>query len=140
MAKRNRGVTRMGEYKVKRIDELEAIYGGSFKRARAELGVTSFGMQVIDLPPNVTAYPEHRHDEDGQEEVYIVLRGSAEMEVDGDRVQLDPDTMVRVGPGTPRKVLPGDDGARLLVIGGVPGGVYEAPGVTELGAPDPMAQ
>jgi Cupin domain len=127
-------------YTVKRIDELEAIYGGAFKRARAELGVSSFGMQIIDMPPNVTAYPEHDHGQDGQEEVYIVLRGSANMDVDGETIPLDPDTLVRVAPGTNRKVFPGEDGARLLVLGGVPGQVYEAPAVTELGAPDPMAQ
>src|SRR4051812_20998 len=97
----------MGDYTVKKIDELEAIYGGSFKRARAELGVSSFGMQVIDLPPHVTAYPEHSHSEDGQEEVYVVLRGSVDMEVDGDRVTLDPDSLIRVAAGTSRKVLPG---------------------------------
>jgi quercetin dioxygenase-like cupin family protein len=130
----------MGDYTLKRIDELEAIYGGAFKRARAELGVTSFGMQIIDMPANATAYPEHSHSEDGQEEVYLVLRGSAAMDVDGDRIELDPDTIVKVAPGTTRKVLPGADGARLLVLGGVPGAAYEAPGVTELGAPDPMAQ
>lgn len=130
----------MVDYTVKKIDELEAIYGGSFKRARAELGVSSFGLQVIDLPPNVTAYPEHDHGQDGQEEVYVVLRGSAEMDIDGDRFALDPDTLVRVASGTNRKILPGGEGARLLVIGGVPGAVYEPPGVTELGAPDPMAQ
>jgi mannose-6-phosphate isomerase-like protein (cupin superfamily) len=130
----------MANYTVKRIDELEAIYGGSFKRARAELGISSFGMQILDLPPNVTAYPEHDHGQDGQEEVYIVLRGSAEMAIDDEQVSLDPDTLVRVAPGTNRKVLPGSEGARLLVIGAVPGQVYEAPAVTELGAPDPMAQ
>jgi mannose-6-phosphate isomerase-like protein (cupin superfamily) len=130
----------MGEYTVKRIDELEAIYGGSFKRARAELGVSSFGMQILDLPPRVTGYPEHDHGQDGQEEVYIVLRGSAEMDIDGEQVTIDPETLVRVPAGTKRKVLPGEKGARLLVIGGVPGQVYEAPAVTELGAPDPMAQ
>jgi mannose-6-phosphate isomerase-like protein (cupin superfamily) len=130
----------MGEYTVKRIDELEAIYGGSFKRARAELGVSSFGMQVLDLPPSVTGYPEHDHGKDGQEEVYVVLRGSADMDIDGEHVTIDPDTLVRVAAGTKRKVVPGDKGARLLVIGGVPGKVYEAPAVTELGAPDPMSQ
>ena len=130
----------MGEYTVKRIDELEAIYGGSFKRARAELGVSSFGMQVIDLPPSVTGYPEHDHGQDGQEEVYVVLRGSADMDIDGEHVTIDPDTLVRVAAGTKRKVVPGDKGARLLVIGGIPGHVYEAPAVTELGAPDPMSQ
>jgi hypothetical protein len=130
----------MADYTVKRIDELEAIYGGAFKRARAELGVTSFGMQIIDMPPNVTAYPEHDHSQDGQEEVYVVLRGSANIDIDGESVSLDPDTLIRVPSGTMRKVLPGEDGARLLIIGGVPGQVYEAPAVTELGAPDPMAQ
>jgi mannose-6-phosphate isomerase-like protein (cupin superfamily) len=130
----------MGEYTVKRIDELEAIYGGSFKRARAELGVSSFGMQVLDLPPSVTGYPEHDHGQDGQEEVYIVLRGSADMDIDGEHVTIDPETLVRVAAGTKRKVVPGDKGARLLVIGGIPGHVYEAPAVTELGAPDPMSQ
>jgi uncharacterized cupin superfamily protein len=130
----------MGEYTVKRIDELEAIYGGSFKRARAELGVSAFGMQILDLPPGVTGYPEHDHGQDGQEEVYIVLRGSADMDIDGEQVALDPETLVRVAAGTKRKVLPGNKGARLLVIGGVPGAPYEAPAITELGAPDPMAQ
>jgi mannose-6-phosphate isomerase-like protein (cupin superfamily) len=130
----------MGEYTVKRIDELEAIYGGSFKRARAELGVSSFGMQVLDLPPSVTGYPEHDHGQDGQEEVYVVLRGSADMEISGEHVTVDPETLVRVAAGTKRKVVPGDKGVRLLVIGGIPGQVYEAPPVTELGAPDPMSQ
>ena len=130
----------MADFTVKKIDEMEAIYGGAFKRARAELGVSSFGMQIIDMPPNVTAYPEHDHAQDGQEEVYIVMRGSADIEIDGERIPLDPETLVRVAAGTTRKVLPGSEGARVLVIGGVPGAVYEPPGVTELGAPDPMAQ
>lgn len=42
----------MAEYAVKGIDEMEAAYLGGMKKARAELGVESFGMQVIDLPPN----------------------------------------------------------------------------------------
>ena len=100
----------MANYTVKKIDEMEGIYGGSFKRARAELGIESFGMQVIDMPPNADQYPEHDHSEDGQEEVYLALRGSAEIEVDGDRHTLDPDTMVRVGPGVKRKIRTGRRG------------------------------
>jgi hypothetical protein len=37
---------------VKRIDEMEWIWGGSFVRARAWLGASSFGMNVLNLPPN----------------------------------------------------------------------------------------
>ena len=130
----------MPDYAVKKIDDMEAIYLGAFKRARAELGVSSFGMQVMDMPPGTDQYPEHDHSEDSQEEVYLALRGSAEIEIEGERVPMDAETMVRVSPGTKRKIWPGDDGVRILAIGGTPGKVYEAPEMTELGAPDPMAQ
>ena len=129
----------MGEYTVKRIDEMEAVYLGAFKRARAELGVESFGLQVIDLPPDFENYPEHDHAKDGQEEVYVAMRGSAEIEIEGERFPLDPDHMARVASGVMRKVWPGDEGVRLLIIGGAPGGTYEAPDVSNLGEPDPMA-
>ena len=46
--------------------------------------------------------------------------------------------MARVGPGVTRKVWPGDDGIRLLVLGGTAGSVYEPPDVSVLGNPDPM--
>jgi len=129
----------MSTYKVMKIDEMEGIYGGAFKRARAALGAESFGMQIIDMPPNYEKYPEHDHSEDGQEEVYITLRGGGEIEIEGERHPLDADHASRVGPGVKRKVWPGPDGIRMLIIGGVPGSVYEAPDVTKLGEPDPMA-
>jgi mannose-6-phosphate isomerase-like protein (cupin superfamily) len=129
----------MADYTAKRIGDMEAVFRGSFVRVRAELGVEAFGMQVIDMPPNLTQYPEHDHAESGQEEVFVVLRGGGEIEVDGERVAIDPETIVRVGPEARRKLLPGDDGMRVLALGGVPGGVYEAPDVTKLGEPDPMA-
>ena len=130
----------MAQYRVVKIDDMEAIAFGTFKRARAELDVTAFGLQILDLPAGMDAYPEHDHADDGQEEVYAALRGSAEIEIEGERVPLDPETMVRVGPGVKRKVWPGDEGIRLLVIGGCADKLYEAPDITKLGAPDPLAQ
>jgi mannose-6-phosphate isomerase-like protein (cupin superfamily) len=129
----------MADYAVKRIDEMDAAYLGAFKRARAELGVESFGMQVIDLPPNFDRYPEHDHSDSGQEEVFLALRGTGEIEIGGERVPLDADHIVRVGPTERRKVLSGPDGMRLLALGGTPGQVYEAPELSQLGAADPMA-
>jgi mannose-6-phosphate isomerase-like protein (cupin superfamily) len=128
----------MGEYTVKRIDEMEAVYLGAFKRARAELGVKSFGLQVIDLPPDFENYPEHDHAEDGQEEVFLAIKGGGEIEIDGERFPLDPDHMARVASGTKRKVWPGAEGMRMVIVGGVPGSVYEAPEISKLGEPDPM--
>jgi len=129
----------MSGYAVKKIDEMEAVYGGGFKKARAELGVQSFGMQIIDMPANYDRYPEHDHEQDGQEEVYVTLRGGGELEIEGERFPLDADHVARVGTGVTRKVWPGDEGIRILVLGGVPGKAYEATDFTKLGEPDPMA-
>jgi hypothetical protein len=127
----------MSDYTARRIDDMDAAFGGGFKRARAELGVTSFGCQVIDLPPHFARYPDHDHATEGQEEVFVVLRGSGTMDVEGESVVLDADTMVRVGPASRRKIVPGDDGLRVLVIGGVPGAAYAPKPTTEIGGPAP---
>lgn len=129
----------MSRYAVKEIDEMEAVFRGAFKRARAELGVESFGMQVIDMPANYERYPEHDHTHDNQEEVFLVMRGGGEIEIEGERFPLDDNHIARVGPETKRKVWPGPDGIRLVVLGGTPGESYQAPDLTKLGEPDPMA-
>jgi len=84
-------VTHMG------IDELQAVEGFlegfTFRRAGAQMDVTPCGMSIIEMPAQTTAYPEHDHSSEGpgnppahqlgQEEVYIALRGSADVQVDG---------------------------------------------------------
>jgi mannose-6-phosphate isomerase-like protein (cupin superfamily) len=127
----------MGTYTAKRLDEMESIFHGSFRRAGAELGVESFGLQIFDMPPEADQYPEHDHTSDGQEEVYIALSGSGEIEIDGERTPLDTERCVRVSPGAKRKLYAGPQGMRVLALGGVPGAVYERPEPFKLGAPDP---
>jgi mannose-6-phosphate isomerase-like protein (cupin superfamily) len=124
----------MADYTAKKINDMQAGFGGGFIKARAELGVSSFGMQIIAMPPDFGDYPEHDHAEDGQEEVYAVLDGSGWMDVGGDRVEMDEETLVRVPSGVKRKVHSGPQGIRMLVIGGCPGQAYEAPAMTELEA------
>jgi hypothetical protein len=124
----------MADYTAKRIEEMEAGFGGGFVKARAELGVSAFGMQVIQLPPEYADYPEHDHAESGQEEVFLAIGGSGWIEIEGERVDLDGKTFVRVGPEAKRKVYAGPDGLRLLAIGGAPGEPYKIVPVTELGA------
>ena len=120
------------------IDELNAVgflEGFTFRRVGAELGVTPFGMSIIDMPAGTTAYPAHDHASEGpgnppahqlgQEEVYIALHGSAEVEIDGHRYLLDAAHVIRVGPTARRKILPGPDGLRLLALSGKPGYAYD---------------
>jgi mannose-6-phosphate isomerase-like protein (cupin superfamily) len=122
----------MAEYTSKKINDMQAAFGGGFIKARAELGVSAFGMQIIAMPPDYGDYPEHDHAGDGQEEVYVVLDGSGTMDVEGDRFELDKETLVSVPSGIKRKVFAGPQGLRMLVLGGCPGKAYEAPEMTEL--------
>ena len=73
----------MADVTVKRIEDFEAIFGGGFRRVRAGLGVSSFGLAVIELPPDFTVYPEHDQAHDHQEEVYTLLTGRATLRVGG---------------------------------------------------------
>jgi len=130
----------MADVTIKRIEDFEAIFAGGLRRARSGLGVRSFGMQVEEFPPNATLYPEHDHSEDGMEEVYTALEGKVILLVGGEEHVLEPGTFARVGPGETLKLVTGDEGARVLAIGAVPGKVYEPPEFTEEGQPDPMAE
>ena len=97
-------------YTVKTIDELESIHHGAVKLAGAELGIRSFGMQVLDFPAGFSDYPEHDHAEDGQEEVYVVLRGQASFVIDGDQVEISQGQLLKVDAASRRRLQPGRDG------------------------------
>ena len=117
----------MTDYMVRFIDDLEGIHHGAVKLAGAEMGIESFGLQVLDLPAGFVEYPEHDHSADGQEEVYVLLRGSAEFQIDGKRTTAVTGQIVRIGPTATRKVTPGPDGVRILAIGCSPDQPYERP-------------
>ena len=110
----------MADVTVASIDEMEPIYDGLARRARATLGVTSWGMQVFTLPPNWDGYPRHKHDaaafDPNQEEVYIPIEGSATLRAGDASFELRPGTMAMVGPAQPRQILPGPDGIRFIAL------------------------
>jgi mannose-6-phosphate isomerase-like protein (cupin superfamily) len=62
-----------------------------------------------------------RPDQLGQEEVYVALKGSGMIVIDDAEHPLDAEHVARVGPEHRRKVLPGPDGLRVLILGGTPG-------------------
>jgi hypothetical protein len=117
----------MPDVTVKRVEDFEAIFGGGFRRARAGLGVTSFGLAVIELPANFSHYPEHDQTHDDQEEVYTVLDGRVILKVGAEEHELEPGVFARVGATEKRKLITEDQPARVLAMGATPGKVYEPP-------------
>lgn len=100
------------------------IPGIRFRPAGRALGVHAWGMNILAIDAACTGYPEHDHTKDGQEEVYVVLEGDGTLEAGEETVTLEPGVLVRVGPATRRKILPGSRGVVVLVIGGTPGSAY----------------
>ena len=114
----------MTGYSGKSFDELPTLWDGFAKLVRAGLEITAFGANIMDLPPDYSTR-SHDESESGQQELYVALRGSGSVDVEGARLPLDVDHLVRVDAGTTRVLSSGADGLRVLCIGGVPGGVYE---------------
>jgi uncharacterized cupin superfamily protein len=85
--------------------------GERFQALRRELGVSSFGMNLIVLQPGERG---RIHAHERQEEVYLVLEGELTLLTAGAEELLGPDRLVRVGPSVRRQLV--NAGPRRLVL------------------------
>jgi hypothetical protein len=125
-------------YSVAHLDDI-AEYpdaGCHYRPIRHQLGITAFG---------VTAWTAHaagdtvinEHDEGdptADQELFLVLRGHATFDIDGDRVDAPAGTVVYAPPHTKRTASAKQDGTTVLLVEGTPGRGYDARG-WELWAP-----
>ena len=111
-----------------RIDELPSLWDGFARLVRPGLGLSAFGANVMNLPPDY-ATKSHDESESGQEELYVRLDGSGAvvLDEDGTELPLDADHLAAVGPGVARTLKSGSEGLRVLIIGGSPGKAYAPP-------------
>jgi hypothetical protein len=96
---------------------------------REGLGISGFGVQIMDLPPDYRT-KSHNETRSGQQELYVALRGSGGVLIHGEPeelVTLDTDHVVAVGPEVERTLTSGPEGVRVLCIGGTPGKAYSPP-------------
>jgi uncharacterized cupin superfamily protein len=91
-----------GGFTIKHDEELERDYG-KWVLVRRSLGVGSFGINGVELPPG-DSIPEHDETERGHEELFYVVSGSPTMVVDGVDHPLRPGSYVRLDPEPKRTV------------------------------------
>ncbi len=127
-----------GPYRIKRLDEVEQITDGRcpWRPIRLHLGITAFGINSwTGRDAGDRIINEHDEDEDdGEEELYLVLEGRATFELDGEGVDARAGTLVFARPGVKRTAFAEEAGTTILAIGAVPGEAYEPRG-WELWAP-----
>jgi uncharacterized cupin superfamily protein len=95
---------------------LERDTSERFQRLRAELGVSSFGLNLIALEPGQRG---RIHAHERQEEVYLVLEGELTLVLDGEERLLGPDQLARVAADVRRQLVnAGSARVVLLALGG----------------------
>jgi quercetin dioxygenase-like cupin family protein len=83
--------------------------------ARGALELESSGLSYFRFAPGYRVPFGHVHTE--QEEIYLVLSGSARVKLDDEVIELGGWDAVRIAPGTWRGVEAGSEGAEMLAFG-----------------------
>ena len=128
----------MTSYAVAQLDEIDELTDGRepFRPVRHHFGITSFGANAWTAR-EVGDRIINEHDEaepDSDEELYLVVRGRAVFELDGDRVDAPAGTFVFAPPGVKRTAFAEEPETTILALGGTPGKAYQPDG-WELWAP-----
>jgi len=128
----------MATYAVTHLDEIDEFADGRchYRPIRHDLGITAFGVTAWTArAAGDLVIDEHDEgDPTADEELFLVLRGHAVFEIDGDRVDAPQGTLVFAPPRTNRKATSLADDTIVLAVEGTPGRAYEARG-WELWAP-----
>jgi uncharacterized cupin superfamily protein len=99
------------------LDELGEGFG--FRKIRAALGVTAFGVNALCYPPR---YEGFSHYHDTQDELYFVHRGGIRVEADGETRDLGEGGLFHAEAATRRTISnPFDEEAIVFVVGGKDG-------------------
>lgn len=83
--------------------------------ARRPIDGETLGLSLFTLAPNFRIPFGHKHE--GQEEVYVVVRGSARVKVEDEVVELREWDAIRFGTDTMRNMEAGPDGVDYLAFG-----------------------
>ena len=96
-----------------------------FRSARVPLEMENAGLSYVRVAPNFRVPFGHNHNV--QEEVYVVLKGSARLKLDDDVIELKPLDAVRIHKDTMRNVEGGPEGAELIAFGAPSTGPGDGP-------------
>ena len=98
------------------FEEMEGSGESTWRLARKSLGISSLGMNIVDIGAG-GQIPEHDESERDQEEVFIVIEGDAVAVIDGTDHPAPKGSFVRAAPHVRRTIRNDGDGAvRILIV------------------------
>ena len=96
-------------------------FGRRWHAIRQNLGITAFGLNANEGDAGELLFIPHDEAEHGHEEVYVVVRGRARFEVDGNSIDAGTGYLLYARAGVLRSATALEDGTVVLAIGGLPG-------------------
>jgi quercetin dioxygenase-like cupin family protein len=121
----------MSGYAVAHLDEIDELDDGRcpLRPVRHHFGITSFGVNTwTAAAAGDRIINEHDESDEDQEELYLVQRGRATFELDGERVDAPAGTFIYARPGVKRTAFAEEPGTTIVALGGTPGKAYEVSG------------
>jgi len=91
------------------------IHEMEFRSARVPLELENSGLSFLRLDPDYRVPFGHHHNQ--QEEIYILVGGSAKLKLDDEILELKPWDAVRVHKDTMRNFEGGPEGAEIIAFG-----------------------
>ena len=121
----------MTRYAIAHLDEIEEMSDGRcpWRPVRQHFGIASFGVNAwTGRHAGDRIINEHDESEWDEEELYLVHRGRARFELDGERLDAPAGTLVFARPGVNRTAFAEEPGTTIVALGGTPGKAYEPVG------------
>ena len=114
-------------YRAVALEDIEEVNDGRcpWRGVRHHLGISAFGVNAWTARDAGDRVINEHSEEDDQEELYVVLRGRATFELDGEKVDAAEGTLVFAKQGVKRTAFAEEAGTTILVVGGEAGRPYE---------------
>lgn len=117
-------------WKTEHIDNvppMKSSFQKGWKSVRWHLGIRSFGVNASTKNQGESLTPIHDELKSNQDELFVVLEGVAEFDLDGKKIKASAGTLISVKPEVKRGATALKDKTTVLIIGAPIGQIYSPP-------------
>lgn len=90
-----------------------------------QMDITGFGINGKTVNKGEGLTPAHTEQDTNQQEVFVILSGSAEFSLDGIKQKVGPGFILALEPSVMRSAKALEDNTTMLSLGGEPGKAYK---------------
>jgi mannose-6-phosphate isomerase-like protein (cupin superfamily) len=109
------------------IDTRDPSFGEGWHSIRHHFGITAFGVNASEADAGAELIEPHDEVAYGQEELFLVVRGRARFNCDGEEVELARGDLLYARPEVQRSAVALESPTLVFMVGGRPGDAYEVP-------------